>query len=132
MAKASRFSVGLENDGGSVVKKADWGTKRVCQSCGCKFYDLQRSPIVCPSCGAGFDPEALLKSRRIRSAPVAKPEKPAAPAKPVEKKAEDELEELAEKTEDLEEDDALIVDADELGDDDDLGDVVVEKDEEQT
>ena len=114
------------------MKKADWGTKRVCQSCGCKFYDLQRSPIVCPSCGAGFDPEALLKSRRIRSAPVAKPEKPAAPAKPAEEKAEDELEELAEKTEDLEEDDALIVDADELGDDDDLGDVVVEKDEEQT
>ena len=70
--------------------------------------------------------------RRIRSAPVAKPEKPAVPAKPAEEKAEDELEEMAEKTEDLEEDDALIVDADELGDDDDLGDVVVEKDEEQT
>ena len=117
------------------MKKADWGTKRVCQSCGCKFYDLQRSPIVCPSCGAGFDPEALLKSRRIRSAPVSKPEKPAAPAKPAEEKVEEELKELkelAEKTEDPEEDDALIADADELGDDDDLGEVVVKKDEEQT
>jgi uncharacterized protein (TIGR02300 family) len=26
------------------------GIKRVCQSCGTRFYDLGRTPIVCPAC----------------------------------------------------------------------------------
>ena len=26
------------------------GTKRICQNCSAKFYDLSRSPIVCPRC----------------------------------------------------------------------------------
>jgi|SRR5208337_2781292 len=30
--------------------KAERGTKRVCQSCGSKFYDLIRNPIICPIC----------------------------------------------------------------------------------
>jgi uncharacterized protein (TIGR02300 family) len=30
--------------------KAERGTKRVCQSCASKFYDLNRDPIVCPIC----------------------------------------------------------------------------------
>ncbi|MEE9209178.1 MAG: TIGR02300 family protein, partial [Kiloniellales bacterium] len=46
------------------VAKPEWGVKRICQSCAAKFYDLGRSPIACPQCGARFDPEALLKSRR--------------------------------------------------------------------
>jgi uncharacterized protein (TIGR02300 family) len=33
-------------------KKAARGTKRVCQACDVRFYDLSRDPIVCPSCGA--------------------------------------------------------------------------------
>jgi uncharacterized protein (TIGR02300 family) len=32
--------------------KAMRGSKRVCQACGARFYDLLRDPIVCPSCGA--------------------------------------------------------------------------------
>jgi uncharacterized protein (TIGR02300 family) len=35
--------------------KAARGTKRVCQSCDTRFYDLSRDPIVCPSCGAHFE-----------------------------------------------------------------------------
>lgn len=34
--------------------KAARGTKRVCQSCGNKFYDLNRDPIICPICQAVF------------------------------------------------------------------------------
>jgi uncharacterized protein (TIGR02300 family) len=34
------------------------GTKRVCQACEARFYDLSRDPIVCPSCGAHYLPEA--------------------------------------------------------------------------
>ncbi|MBR7158929.1 MAG: TIGR02300 family protein [Alphaproteobacteria bacterium] len=38
-----------------------WGTKRICASCGAKFYDLNREPIKCPKCGKEFDAEELLK-----------------------------------------------------------------------
>jgi uncharacterized protein (TIGR02300 family) len=36
--------------------KAARGTKRVCQACGVRFYDLLRDQIVCPSCGAHYTP----------------------------------------------------------------------------
>jgi uncharacterized protein (TIGR02300 family) len=36
------------------VAKPELGTKRHCQSCGAKFYDLNKSPIICPRCGATF------------------------------------------------------------------------------
>ncbi len=32
------------------------GGKHTCESCETRFYDLLRSPIVCPSCGALFTP----------------------------------------------------------------------------
>ena len=34
--------------------KAARGTKRVCQNCGSKFYDLNRDPITCPICQSVF------------------------------------------------------------------------------
>jgi uncharacterized protein (TIGR02300 family) len=37
------------------VAKPELGTKRVCQSCGAKFYDLSKDPIVCPKCGAVYE-----------------------------------------------------------------------------
>ena len=30
------------------------GTKRLCAGCNAKFYDLLKSPIVCPTCEAVF------------------------------------------------------------------------------
>jgi uncharacterized protein (TIGR02300 family) len=36
--------------------KAARGTKRVCQACQVRFYDLLRDQIVCPSCGAHYTP----------------------------------------------------------------------------
>lgn len=50
------------------------GIKRICQACGTRYYDLSKSPIICPECGATFDPEAILKSRRGR---VVSDDKPA-------------------------------------------------------
>ena len=32
------------------MSKPARGTKRVCPSCGARFYDLSRTPIVCPVC----------------------------------------------------------------------------------
>jgi uncharacterized protein (TIGR02300 family) len=39
-------------------KRAARGTKRVCQACETRFYDLLRVPIMCPSCGAEYTPAA--------------------------------------------------------------------------
>lgn len=32
------------------MPKPEWGTKRACASCGARFYDLGKTPIVCPKC----------------------------------------------------------------------------------
>src|SRR3954469_6568747 len=50
------------------LAKPEWGSKRICQSCGARFYDFGRSPIVCPACGAIFDLEILNRARRARPA----------------------------------------------------------------
>lgn len=49
------------------MAKAELGHKQRCGSCGIKFYDMNKTPIICPSCQSEFDPESLLKSRRGRS-----------------------------------------------------------------
>jgi len=43
------------------------GAKQVCPSCQAKFYDLNNRPAVCPKCGTAFDPEEVVRSRRVRS-----------------------------------------------------------------
>ena len=32
------------------MAKPELGTKRLCASCGAKFYDLSKTPITCPKC----------------------------------------------------------------------------------
>ena len=49
------------------MAKPEWGRKRICPSCGTKYYDLKKSPIICPSCGAEFDPDLYLRSRKGKS-----------------------------------------------------------------
>ena len=46
--------------------KPEWGLKRQCLSCGAKFYDMQRHPIICPACGESFDPEQAIRLKRNR------------------------------------------------------------------
>jgi uncharacterized protein (TIGR02300 family) len=36
------------------VTKPELGTKRLCAGCNAKFYDLLKTPIVCPMCEAVF------------------------------------------------------------------------------
>lgn len=58
------------------MAKPEWGNKRRCLSCSAAFYDLGKSPIICPKCGTEFNPEALVKTRRparVEEAKVAKP-----------------------------------------------------------
>lgn len=58
---------------GDLVTRPDLGTKRLCQGCGAKFYDLQRTPIVCPKCGTTFQVVAAVSRSRVAAAeaPVA-------------------------------------------------------------
>ena len=37
------------------MPKAEWGTKRACQKCAVRFYDLNNDPIICPCCEATFE-----------------------------------------------------------------------------
>ena len=36
------------------MAKPELGSKRQCQSCGAKFFDMSRDPILCPKCGTQF------------------------------------------------------------------------------
>jgi uncharacterized protein (TIGR02300 family) len=68
------------------VTKPELGLKRACSSCGRKFYDLLKDPIVCPTCETVFVPPPPAPVRPGRAAdrrippttPVPKPEVPEA------------------------------------------------------
>ena len=99
------------------MAKAEWGLKRICPNCGTRYYDMKKNPPICPNCGTAFDAEVLMRSRRSRAA-----------AKVVEaKQAEDVIDELPIADADDAED-AVIEDAEELGDDP-VEDVVAVEDE---
>lgn len=46
------------------MTKPEWGTKRICGSCASHFYDMRKATIVCPKCKTVYDPDAVMKSRR--------------------------------------------------------------------
>jgi uncharacterized protein (TIGR02300 family) len=52
------------------MSKPARGTKRVCPSCGARFYDLGRSPITCPVCQAVYQMTAPTARRSERAAPA--------------------------------------------------------------
>jgi uncharacterized protein (TIGR02300 family) len=104
------------------VSKPEWGTKRICQGCDARFYDLNRSQIVCPKCGTENSAEPPTKLRRA-------PARPVEPAKPVPVPVEPEATliaegddaslEVAATAEDEEEDEEVIEDTSDLGEDED-------------
>ena len=124
------------------MAKPEWGTKRICPSCGARYYDLMRDPVVCPKCSTPFDPEAFLKARRARpAAPVEKELEPVS-AEEVDPDLETEEVETAEDEEEEEgavpleeaeeEEEELIEDASELGEDeDDMAEVIDNVEEEE-
>jgi len=50
--------------------KAELGSKRTCVACGAKFYDLGRTPAVCPKC----DTEQPAEQPRLRRAAAPLPD----------------------------------------------------------
>lgn len=116
------------------MAKPEWGTKRTCQSCGARFYDLQRNPATCPKCGTVYDPQAALKSRRGTRTVV--PEKGRPPGKGKAEidlaDADVELEDADLAVEGEEDEKDLIEDASELGEDDtDVAEVIEKVDEDE-
>jgi uncharacterized protein (TIGR02300 family) len=109
------------------------GTKRSCEACEAKFYDLNKSPATCPICGHVFDPDA------IAAAPA--PVRSVAPTAEAEKKDDDgELDEddnavslegmVDEETDDSDDEDETLLEEDEaLLDDNDEDETLLEDDE---
>ena len=52
------------------MAKPELGTKRQCQNCGTKFYDLQKTPILCPKCSAVFQPTVPLARAEVAAKAV--------------------------------------------------------------
>ncbi|MDR0677583.1 MAG: TIGR02300 family protein [Holosporaceae bacterium] len=44
----------------------NWGIKRVCLGCATRFYDFNKSPIICPNCNVVFDPDYLSKRKKTK------------------------------------------------------------------
>lgn len=49
------------------MNKSEWGIKRVCLGCSTRFYDFNKTPIICPNCNAVLDPEYLSKRKTKNS-----------------------------------------------------------------
>jgi uncharacterized protein (TIGR02300 family) len=50
------------------MSKPEFGTKFTCEGCAERFYDLNRSPAVCPKCSAKQSPPKPRMYRPIRAA----------------------------------------------------------------
>jgi uncharacterized protein (TIGR02300 family) len=89
--------------------KPELGLKRVCVACGAKFYDLTKSPAICPKC-ATEQPADLPKPRRAGGnvADEKRPKKAPVPgledADPEVEVDEEAEEDVLEDTSDLEDD----------------------------
>jgi uncharacterized protein (TIGR02300 family) len=70
MWHAPRFDA--KSTRGTPMSKPEWGVKRSCPSCGARFYDLMRDPIICPKCGAEYDESVAARPKRAKAEPVAK------------------------------------------------------------
>ncbi len=63
-----------------MATKLARGIKRSCQSCDERFYDLEKTPILCPHCGAKYviasSPAALAALQAEERAALRRPKKP--------------------------------------------------------
>ncbi len=111
------------------MAKPELGTKRVCVSCGARFYDLTKQPAVCPKCG----PEQPVEQPRPRRTGGGNVVEDRRPKKPVPAPGVEEADIEVEGVEDVEEEDVLEDAADLEDDADAIGpDIEVEPDADET
>ena len=108
--------------------KPEWGTKRTCQSCGAKYYDMLRDPIICPRCETEYVEPAPITSRRGRSAKASRiPEPKEEKIKDTENSDEEILAAVLDPTiEESEDSEPLIEDTSDLNEDDDDVAIVID------
>jgi uncharacterized protein (TIGR02300 family) len=94
------------------MSKPEFGAKHVCEGCAERFYDLNRSPVICFRCGAQQSPPKPRMYRPLRAAS----DRGAFSRRPLPALAEEKVESEAEEVEDADADDE---DTD-LGDDADV------------
>ena len=113
------------------VPNSEWGTKRTCDKCAARFYDLNRAPAVCPQCGTHHVDKTSAKTAAAK-VPLQDPE-PKVNDEPVKASDADndngvDDEEQAEEEEDIDtesKDDELLEDASDLVEDaDDMAEVM--------
>jgi len=101
------------------LAKPELGAKQLCPNCAAKFYDLTKRPAVCPKCHTAFDPEEIVKIRRVRTraekADYDDDELPAKPAPETVDGFEDEVDDTPEIDQAIE-DDVVEVDDEAEGD----------------
>lgn len=90
------------------------GLKRICAGCGARFYDMNKRPIICPSCETEFTGEIKVRTRRGRAASAVEDSQVKDKAAP--ETANDEVEDDAEDVDVVSLDDAA--EAEDGGDDD--------------
>lgn len=61
-----------------AVAKPELGIKRQCANCGAKFYDLAKTPILCPKCGTVYEVTASARRAAVKAAATETPEAPVA------------------------------------------------------
>jgi len=66
--REAKSSAAFKHSKDFAVAKPELGTKRLCASCGAKFYDLSKDPIVCPRCETVFHPVVSSRSARAEAA----------------------------------------------------------------
>ncbi|MDO8290551.1 MAG: TIGR02300 family protein [Parvibaculum sp.] len=114
------------------LTKPELGTKRDCPSCGAKFYDLNKSPAVCPKCKHEFVPDQVVKTKRAKPAEKPKEKAPVRPKTRVEPDEDGNVSLDAMRDEELADDadeDLLADIADDVEDDDDADDAFLPDDE---
>ena len=102
--------------------KAELGLKRICVSCGTRFYDLTKTPAICPRCGTE---QPVEQPRARRGGNVVERRAPKKAAVPDEAESDVEVE--------ADEEEGVLEGADDLDDDADaIGeDLAVEPEEDE-
>lgn len=109
------------------MAKVDLGMKLTCESCGARFYDLNKQPGICPKCGAANARPVIFKASRRPTAEEREKANLAAHKAPPKALPDDEDDLAADDADDEDED--VIEDTSDLGEDDADVDVSIEKDE---
>jgi uncharacterized protein (TIGR02300 family) len=95
------------------MAKPELGTKRICVSCSTRFYDLGKTPAICPKCGTEQPPDQP-RPRRAGGNVVEekRPKKPVPVAEDADLEAEvveaDSEEDVLEDASDLEDDGEIV------------------------